>query len=261
MKGLPNFGNTCYFNAALQCLLQVPPLSNYFLKTEGSNDESPFVTEYRRLARQYWSDDPNPIDPSTLLTCIRTRFKQFDGADQQDAQEVIMCMFELFDATLMKQIFWGRTVQETLCRSGKSNLAEEFYSIVLYPSTNCSVTEALEEYQKYATIQDYQDSKGDTTVSVSRTLFWNIPRVFILSFQNRKRITITPTIRITLHKDAPLQTDEKTLFALIRHQGSQHSGHYTAFTNHCGTWFYKDDTLVTQVSPPETDYYYLALYK
>jgi len=264
MKGLPNIGNTCYFNTALQCLFQVPPLSNYFIKLLGPEGDE-FTQEYRRLVRQYWSDDTGTIDPSRLLQCVQSRFKQFQGRDQQDAQEVIMCMFDMFEKTLVKYIFRGTTIQETICNSGRSHLIEEFYSIVLYPSASCSVTEAIEKYQNFSTIKDYVDAKGTKhDVAVSRTLFWELPRIFIVSFQNRQRIKISETLNFQswLHTDAPKnQVTQKTLFALILHQGSQYGGHYSSFTNHCGTWYYKDDLNVDMISPPEEEYYYLAMYK
>jgi ubiquitin C-terminal hydrolase len=260
MKGLPNIGNTCYFNATLQCLFHVPPLSNYFLSNE--SNENDFTREYCRLVRQYWSDDADMIDPTNLLECVRSRFKQFVGHDQQDSQEVLMCMFEMFNQTLVKHVFMGKSLQETICKSGRSHLQEEFYSIVASPSKDCSVEQALEERQNYSTIEEYVDAKGvKHNVSVSRTMFWEIPRIFIVSFQNRRRIKINQTISFTMHPNAP-KNYTCTLFALILHQGSEHGGHYTSFTNHRGIWYYKDDLHVTTVeAPPEEGYYYMAFYK
>jgi uncharacterized UBP type Zn finger protein len=248
VKGLPNLGNTCYFNAALQCLLQVPILTNYFLQVGDLSTD--FVSEYQRIARQYWSDDQGVIDTRRLFQLFTERYKQFQGYDQQDAQEVVMCMLDLFDQTLIKSIFGGRVTQETLCPSGKSKLEEDFYSIVLYPSRNCSVSEALEEHQKYVTIPEYTDAKGKTHhVSVSRTLLTRVPRVLIVTLQGRRLIRLED------------QLCGKELFALICHVGDESGGHYVAFTKHKSDWFYKNDLHVTTEAPPEWAYYYLAIYK
>ena len=249
VKGLPNLGNTCYFNSALQCLLQVPVLTNYFLQVDVPSSD--FVSEYRRIVRQYWSDDTSVIDPRRLLHLFVERYKQFEGHDQQDAQEVIMCMLDLFDQGLIKHIFGGRVTQETLCPSGKSELHEDFYSVVLYPLKDCSVREALEEHQKYVTVPEYTDSNGKTHhVSVSRSLFSMVPRVLIVSLQGRRLIQVED------------QLINKQLFALICHVGDESGGHYVAFTKHMNMWFYKNDLQVTTIeSPPEKAYYYLAMYK
>ena len=248
VKGLPNLGNTCYFNAALQCLFQVPMLTNYFLQVGVPGSE--FVNEYRRIIRQYWSDDTQMIDPRRLFQLFVERYQQFRGYDQQDAQEVIMCMLDLFDQGIIKEIFGGRVTQETLCPSGKSELHEDFYSVILYPSKDCSVREALEEHQKYVTVPEYTDCKGKThNVSVSRSLFSKIPRVLIVSLQGRRLIQVED------------QLVDKQLFALICHVGDESGGHYVAFTKHMNTWFYKNDLQVTITTPPEKAYYYLAMYK
>jgi ubiquitin C-terminal hydrolase len=256
MKGLPNVGNTCYFNAALQCLFQVPPLTNYFLKLESSGQESEFVTEYRRLIRQYWSDDTGMIDPRLLLWCFVKRYRQFDNHDQQDAHEVVTCMLDLFDQSVVKHIFGGQVTQETLCPSGKSVLTETCYAIVLYPTGSCrSMAQALEDHQKYETIPEYVDGSGKKHhVSVSRTVITSVPRILIVSFQGRRLVSVSHELRIG--------SVTKSLFALICHVGNEFGGHYVAFTKHMDTWYYKNDHHVTTVGdPPDQAFYSLAMYK
>lgn len=258
MKGLPNFGNTCYFNSALQCLFQVPHLTNYFLQVDATAPESQFVAEYRRVIRQYWSDDRQVIDLRVLLGLFTERFTQFRGDDQQDAHEVVTCMLDMFNQTVIKHIFGGQVKQETMCPSGKSELNEDIFALVLYPpQTGCSVSRALEDHLKYVTVPEYTDAKGKTHhVSVTRTVFTQVPKTLILSFQGRKVITVS--------EDHSLRVGDavKTLFALVAHVGDETGGHYVAFTKHSGVWFYKNDMHVSTVeSPPEQAYYYLAMYK
>lgn len=53
MKGFENFGNTCYFNTAIQCLLHIPVLTNYFIKNPYDGDCS-FTNEYSKVVHGYW---------------------------------------------------------------------------------------------------------------------------------------------------------------------------------------------------------------
>ena len=251
MKGLVNLGNTCYLNAALQCLLQVPALTNYFLQHDAPESEGAFSAAYRSFVRMYWTHDPRSPSVEEIHRLFVEKYPRFRGLDQQDAQEAFVCMMDMLDQNVVKCIFGGVSSQETLCPSGKSVLQEVFYSVVLYPSRDCTALEAFEEHQKYQTIPDYTDSTGKTHhVSVSRTVFTKLPRVLVVCFQGRMRIKVTETIH------------GKTLFALIAHSGTQDSGHYVAFTKHVDTWFYKNDHLVAVIpEPPEWERYYLALYK
>ena len=259
MKGFPNFGNTCYFNSALQCLLYVPQLTNYFLSSTPLIT-SDFSQEYQKLVYQMWREgDP---DPRELLHLVTIRFPQFSQG-QQDAQELFLCLLEMFDnQNYINAIFKGRLVQETKCPSGSSIKFEDFTSLVLYPSKEMTVIECLEESQKYQNIHGYTDNKGTThSIGLSQTKFWMVPRVLVICFQGRKKITIDEEIdmRPFIHRDSPTNSIKK-LMGLIYHHGSQDFGHYIAFVKHGGTWYYKDDLNVREVSPPKEATYYMAFY-
>jgi ubiquitin C-terminal hydrolase len=254
MKGFPNMGNTCYFNAALQCLFQTPPLTNYFLKLDPLKGESEFVTEYRRMIKQYWSDDQGMIDPRLLHRLFVERFKQFDSPDQQDAHEAMACMLDLFDPVAVKYIFGGQTTQETVCPGSKSELRETFYALTLYPSGPCDIAQAIRDHEKYETIPEYVDANGKKHhVSVTRSLITEVPRILIVSLQGRKSITLSHEVRVG--------RETKRLFALIAHVGDESGGHYVAFTKHMDQWFYKNDHQVVATEPPLQAYYSLAMYK
>jgi pimeloyl-ACP methyl ester carboxylesterase len=68
MTGIPNFGNTCYFNSALQCLLQIPQLSNYFITADDYTGPCEITREYQKVVRSAWTSKTDRfIDVRPLL--------------------------------------------------------------------------------------------------------------------------------------------------------------------------------------------------
>lgn len=93
--GLTNLGNTCYANAALQCMGYLPLLRAYLLSNSYKmdlNKDNPLGTggrvleEYAELLRILWSGKYNAKAPSRFKQQLGRANGQFAGNDQQDAQ-------------------------------------------------------------------------------------------------------------------------------------------------------------------------------
>ena len=104
MRGINNLGNTCYFSAALQCLLFCPPLANYLLLQDEVLQEdlykkrlnaSAFAQGLADLAREHWRPGgAGPLDPTPLKATFGKLYKSFANCQPQDAHEALVLMLK-----------------------------------------------------------------------------------------------------------------------------------------------------------------------
>ena len=247
MKGIPNFGNTCYFNSALQCLLQIPQLSNYFI-TADYTGPCEITREYQKVVRSAWTSKTDRfIDVRPLLGLFRTRFSQFANGDPQDAQEALMCMMDLLEPVL-KPFVTSKLVQETVCPSGKTTLKDETSVVSLAPKGD--IETSFTHMTKWNTIDNYEDNDGKVwNVAATRTVFESFPEILIVSMTHKTTVTVNESLGAFV------------LFASCVHVGSQRGGHYMAYTRHKGKWYLKDDLQCVETMFPDTSGHCILFYK
>lgn len=260
MKGLQNLGNTCYFNSALQCLLQTPQLTNYLILNTYVG-ECEFTKEIQNVTRELWMNQNN-VSPQKLLNLFRQKCSQFDNGYQHDSQEAFLCILDILDKSLtdvIRTLFYGVNLQETICSSGKSIKKEDFNIVLLNPKDDeDNIVDILKSSQNWNGIKDYTDNNGKTwNVAATRTIFEKLPIILVFSIRmyNSKK-------KITFFDNLELFNKKYKLYATSNHKGSVHGGHYIAFTKHKDVWYLKDDLMVYTLKEfPHSDYHYLAFYK
>ena len=262
MKGLRNLGNTCYFNSALQCVLQIPPISNYAILNKYVGD-CEFTREYFDLVRRMWIvKEPMTENPEKLMGIFRTRFPQFDNSDEHDCQEAFLHIIDLLEKefpTLIKNSMYATMSHTTKCKSETSVISDNTCIHLLTPKRNGNtLADLIRSYHEWNVFSNYEDAKGVVhNAAASRTLFETLPRILVFSFamyDSKKRVHIDMELTINGTKFV--------LFGTCVHRGIMNSGHYVAYTKHNDKWYLKDDEMATVVDTiPLHDYHYLVMYK
>uniref|UniRef100_A0A6G1SB64 Ubiquitin carboxyl-terminal hydrolase n=1 Tax=Aceria tosichella TaxID=561515 RepID=A0A6G1SB64_9ACAR len=101
--GLSNMGNTCFMNAALQCLSNTPPLTNYILTdkfVDDINTNNPLgmhgeiARTYAELIKVIWSGNHTSFLPREFKCAVSRFAPQFTGFAQQDCQELMAFLLD-----------------------------------------------------------------------------------------------------------------------------------------------------------------------
>ncbi|KAI2630734.1 UCH-domain-containing protein [Hypoxylon sp. NC1633] len=97
--GLGNLGNTCYMNAALQCVKSVEELTKYFLSGEWEHElnrenvlshNGDVAASYAQLLKEIYKEPiPFSISPRQFKNTIGKCAPSFSGYNQQDTQEFL----------------------------------------------------------------------------------------------------------------------------------------------------------------------------
>ncbi|XP_077374488.1 uncharacterized protein LOC144017111 [Festucalex cinctus] len=104
--GLDNSGNFCYLNAVLQCVCSTVPLVEHLLhqdtRKELARAKCQVAQVFVRLLEQMWLGRSSSCSPMEARSLLGTIMPQFNHHSQQDAQELLLLLFNALHDDLKK---------------------------------------------------------------------------------------------------------------------------------------------------------------
>lgn len=135
--GLQNRGNTCFFNASIQCILSMKDLCDH-IKTKDYVNESvckafkAFIIKYEKTS--------DVLNPQSFIDKIKHKIDLFDGK-QHDAQEFVLKFLQIIceeddQINSLLVVNWIETIECKECNSYKTEkiTPETIQGITIYKS-------------------------------------------------------------------------------------------------------------------------------
>lgn len=257
MHGFINLGNTCYFNSAIQALLHTYPITEYIYNLNYTG-KCKFSILYKELIHIYFTTNQSTqFNLKALLDAFITEFPRFRMLEPHDTQDALFCIIDILEKefTEIKSILYGEKTQITISPIGK-NITHAPFSIQTLSSneSHYKISDLIMDSTKWHTLEDYVDDDGNRhNVATTRTIFKNLPRVMIVSFDKKSRVVLEDTLTFN-------DTHVYELQSCIVHQGVQWGGHYYSMCKYDKKWYAQDDERVHEVSMKNTDGYYVLIY-
>tara|TARA_Y100000356_G_scaffold133126_1_gene139684 strand:+ start:1449 stop:2240 length:792 start_codon:yes stop_codon:yes gene_type:complete len=257
MRGFVNEGTVCYFNTAIQCLFNIPILTNHFLREPYNKNEGKcvFTIFYQEMLKKYWTANKTPIDLTPLQFAFQKEFPRFKTDEQHDVQETILCIVDILERSqpIIKEWFYGKKKQETIWPNGKTVNEEDFSIHLMTYNGNSDLNQMIQSSTGWNTLENFKDENGiQHNVATTRMTFSKIQPIFMISFDSKSHIKIMEELTIN--------DKEYKLISCAMHVGNQHDGHYVCYIRRKDRWFFINDERVSESELPSEGSCYLMTY-
>ena len=296
--GFRNFGNTCYFNSILQCIISCPSIFEVLEQNKekehiksNSLAQSLMSLSNAAIAGENISDKCLPVWREILRISQNRKDSVRIGLGQQDAHEGLMMVLDVLDTIPeVKRLFEHRHTIQILCgecrkwvvNKAETNLVFEvqpdlkteqdeiFKSVDGYYNTTMSMNEFLKKQNgfvdgDYICPNEECKKKGKKFKTTTLTMIPEILPVVIKKYTGK---TVTPfPFKLELVARCGTKIFIYVLGAQSEHAGGQHGGHYWAVCLRQDdvdteklTWKTLNDTSVAPGTPGPTSNSYILFY-
>lgn len=256
MRGFVNDETMCYFNSAIQCLFNIPVLTNHFLRDPYKGEGGcMFTTIYQVLLKHYWTADKTPLNLDGLHFAFRKEFPRFRSDEQHDVQETVLCIIDILERSqpIIKNWFYGKKTQETIWPGGKTVNEEDFSIHLMTYRGDPDMSKMIKDSTDWNVLENFQDVNGITyNAATTRMLFSKLPPILMISFDTKSRIKMIQNMSLDDH--------QYNLIACVLHTGNQSGGHYVSYIRRKSNWYFINDEHVKEIPPPPEGSYYLMIY-
>jgi ubiquitin carboxyl-terminal hydrolase 8 len=274
--GLNNIGNTCFMNSALQCLSNIPDLTQWALEQNSSWKTNNVTEAYISLMKTMWSGDNYFCTPRDIKYQVSRSAPIFCDYAQKDSHEFMNSLLNTMHSELTQdyspdsqqsivtKLFQIKTKSQVTCQI--CNIPDETEEVTFClplpladGDESSSLDDALTDFMKEDVLDgDYYCSVcSGLVMAKQKTCISNqLPPVIIIQL---KRFTFDDTndkinrfIRYPLVNWSPLNTLDGPFYnlaAVSMHVGNLRGGHYTTFArlNSNGQWYHFNDSSFEEV--------------
>ena len=269
-KKLANVGNSCFMNAALQCLYNMTEFTDAILATPPKFYKPKSIAElYKNLLKELRETNKDVIEPIEFCPAVSKAIGQAAGT-QGDVKAVVDLLFQhlLKDDLVLKDDLevpppapYAPLIEYTIIiKDTYSNGNEKSrVSSPLIPNFLLSGDDFKSSFTDFTTPTDFPTPKNfDDVVIVQRiSKFTKAGRYFVCTKAFGKIKPFPFPTKFDLGEYSEKSTlDYYDLISFAIHYGkSDQSGHYVAYVKKNNTWFYCSDTVVKEVKGPMIERY------